>query len=207
MAKKIIKISFEVLFILLCVFLVLQSTSLFINTTNRLKSIIDYKNIKIFFEIYDQTKLNQYHQNLTNKILNIITYLFDENISLIDKLNNLLLKIINLLLDIIINFTNIGLNIILLISIILHEEFTKEVEKIKYTKGAIIYLKINNFLKLIIKQIKITIHKLLIYLKHHKKIIALHLLLILLSNGILYRIIVETIIFIEVYLIRLFNYE
>ena len=207
MDKKIIKISFEVLFILLCVFLVLQNTSLFINTTNRLKSIIDYKNIKTFFEIYDQTKLNQYHQNITNKVLNIITYLFDENISLIDKLNNLLLKIINLLLDIIINFTNIGLNIILLISVILHEEFTKEVEKIKYTKGAIIYLKINNFLNLIIKQIKISIHKLIIYLKHHKKIIALHLLLILLSNGILYRIIVETIIFIEVYLIRLFNYE
>lgn len=87
MDKKIIKISFEVLFILLCVFLVLQSTSLFINTTNRLKSIIDYKNIKTFFEIYDQTKLNQYHQNITNKVLNIITYLFDENISLIDKLN------------------------------------------------------------------------------------------------------------------------
>ena len=115
MGKKIILISFEVLFLGLCLFIVLQSTSLFTYATDRAKTIIDLQNVKAFFELTSDDIFYEYIYELYENVLRIFRYIIELDI---EKILTLLWDFI---LDFIIYFCNFGLNIILVISIILHE--------------------------------------------------------------------------------------
>ena len=87
MGKKIILISFEVLFISLCLFLVLQSTSLFIYATDRAKTIIDIQNVKAFFEVESNDVLAaKYLQEIIDEINLVINFILDIDITIIDKI-------------------------------------------------------------------------------------------------------------------------
>ena len=116
MGKKIILISFEVLFISLCLFLVLQSTSLFIYATDWAKTIIDIQNVKAFFELGNNDELAAiYLQEIIDEINKVIDFII--NIDL-EKIGEVLLILWDLLLDLIIYFCNFGLNIVLIVGII-----------------------------------------------------------------------------------------
>lgn len=207
MGKKIAYFSFEALFIGLCLWIVLQSTSLFISTTDRLQTIIDIENVKTFFEIYDEGKLQEYSYEILNKFLSMFDYIFSKDISFWEKIVDLLLKLLDFISDLIINFCNIGLNIVLVIAIILHEEFIKIVPDIKYTGPAKVYLKFHEWKKKILNKFKNYLIKFLKLLKKNKQRIVIHISLILLARGTLYRVLVELFIFLEVYIIRMINYE
>ena len=68
MGKKIALISFEVLFLGLCLYLVLQSTSLFIYATDRAKTIIDIGNVKAFFELTSDELAASYLQEIIDEM-------------------------------------------------------------------------------------------------------------------------------------------
>lgn len=207
MGKKIALISFEVLFLGLCLYLVLQSTSLFIYATDRAKTIIDITNVKAFFELTSDEIATQYLQEIINEISKVIDFICDLDITILEKLGKILEMLWNILLDLIIYFCNFGLNIVLIIGIILHETFTKEEEEIKTSKGAKIYLwyqsKKSTFLNFI-KQKALQLFELM---KKYKRPILFHIFLVLISNGFAYLFLVELIIFLEVYVIRLINLE
>ena len=208
MGKKIILISFEVLFISLCLFLVLQSTSLFIYATDRAKTIIDIQNVKAFFEVESNDILAaKYLQEIIDEINLVINFILDIDITIIDKIAKVLETLWNILLDLIIYFCNFGLNIVLIIGIILHETFTKEEPEIKTSNGAKAYLLYQSKKSTFLNFLKQKALQLFELMKKYKRPILFHIFLILVSNGYLYCFVVEFIIFIEVYLIRLFNLE
>lgn len=207
MGKKIALISFEVLFLGLCLWIVLQSTSLFIYATDRAITIIDFENVRAFFELTNDEILMGYLWEIYEKISGIIKYIFDLDISIFKKVVRLLEALWNFLLDFIIYFCNFGLNIVLIIGIILHETFTKEELEIKTTKGAKVYLWIQSQKVRFWTFFKGKMIKLWSYIRLKKRPILFHIFLILVSNGYAYLFLVEFIIFLEVYIIRLIDLE
>lgn len=207
MGKKIALISFEVLFLGLCLYLVLQSTSLFIYATDRAKTIIDIGNVKAFFELTSDELAASYLQEIIDEISSFIDYICNIDITILEKLGKLLEILWNILLDFIIYFCNFGLNIVLIIGIILHETFTKEEEEIKTSKGAKAYLWLQSKKVHFLDFMKTQILKVWEWMKKNKRPILFHIFLILVSTGYAYIFFVELIIFIEVYIIRLVNLE
>ena len=140
MVKKIAKISFEVLFIGLCLWIVLQSTSIFIEATERLKDIVQIRTVKNFFESFDaEPYIESYIKAIENFAAKIVELFEREDFWTIVGIffDNLW----NLILDAIIFFCNFGVTILFVLWIILHEAFSKEEPNVKYTRGAIIYLR------------------------------------------------------------------
>ena len=201
MVKKIIKNSFEVLFLGLCLFIVLQSTSLFIYATDRAVTIIDIEKVKAFFELTSEEKFTGYLYEIYEEI-----YRFFKYISSLD-IEKILTLLWDFILDFIIYFCNFGLNILLVIVIILHETFTKEEAEIKTSNGAKFYLWIQSKKSMFWNFLKLKLKSLWSYIKTKKRPILFHIFLILVSSGYTYLFLVEFIIFLEVYLIRLFNLE
>ena len=201
MVKKIIKTSFEVLFLGLCLFIVLQSTSLFIYATDRAVTIIDIEKVKAFFELTNEEEFTRYLYEIYEEI-----YRFFKYISSLD-IEKILTLLWDFILDFIIYFCNFGLNILLVIVIILHETFTKEEAEIKTSNGAKFYLLIQSKKSMFWNFLKLKLKSLWSYIKTKKRPILFHIFLILVSSGYAYLFLVEFIIFLEVYLIRLFNLE
>lgn len=201
MVKKIIKTSFEVLFLGLCLFIVLQSTSLFIYATDRAVTIIDIEKVKAFFELTSEEEFTGYLYEIYEEI-----YRFFKYISSLD-IEKILTLLWDFILDFIIYFCNFGLNILLVIVIILHETFTKEEAEIKTSNGAKFYLWIQSKKSMFWNFLKLKLKSLWSYIKTKKRPILFHIFLILVSSGYAYLFLVEFIIFLEVYLIRLFNLE
>ena len=201
MVKKIIKNSFEVLFLGLCLFIVLQSTSLFIYATDRAVTIIDIEKVKAFFELTSEEEFTGYLYEIYEEI-----YRFFKYISSLD-IEKILTLLWDFILDFIIYFCNFGLNILLVIVIILHETFTKEEAEIKTSNGAKFYLWIQSKKSMFWNFLKLKLKSLWSYIKTKKRPILFHIFLILVSSGYAYLFLVEFIIFLEVYLIHLFNLE
>ena len=109
--------------------------------------------------------------------------------------------------DFIIYFCNYGLNGLLIAYILLHENITGTQLTIKTSPLAGLYLTITKILTSIINTIKRGIAWLLNHLYEQRRKIAFILLLYLLSNGILYKILTEFIIFIITYVIKMINLE
>lgn len=201
MVKKIIKTSFEVLFLGLCLFIVLQSTSLFIYATDRAVTIIDIEKVKAFFELTSEEEFTGYLYEIYEEI-----YRFFKYISSLD-IEKILTLLWDFILDFIIYFCNFGLNILLVIVIILHETFAKEETEIKTSNGAKFYLWIQSKKSMFWNFLKLKLKSLWSYIKTKKRPILFHVFLILVSSGYAYLFLVEFIIFLEVYLIHLFNLE
>ena len=94
MVKKIIKNSFEVLFLGLCLFIVLQSTSLFIYATDRAVTIIDIEKVKAFFELTSEEEFTGYLYEIYEEIYRFFKYISSLDIE----------KILTLLWDFILDF-------------------------------------------------------------------------------------------------------
>ena len=201
MVKKIIKTSFEVLFLGLCLFIVLQSTYLFAYVTDRALTIIDIENVKAFFELTNEETFTGYIYEIYEKIYRLFQY-----ISKLD-IEKILTHLWDLVLNFIIYFCNFGLNILLIIVIILHETFSKEEDEIKTSNGAKFYLWIQSKKSMFWNFLKLKLKSLWSYIKTKKRPILFHIFLILVSSGYAYLFLVEFIIFLEVYLIRLFDLE
>lgn len=208
MVKKLTKICFEVLFIGLCLYLVLLSTDIFKDATWRLLEGLDLLNVQTFFEKFDSASyIKMYIEEIQTYITNIIDYLFFSDIPFYQIVLDFIELLWNWILDLIIYFCNFGLTILLVLWIILHETFSKEEERVRYTKGALIYFKYQYFKHLIYSIIRDKLHQLFNLIKKYKKTIFIHFCLIMLAKGYLYYLIVEFLIFIEVYIIRLIQTE
>lgn len=206
MVKKIAKISFEVLFVGLCLLIVLQSTSIFIDATERLKDIVEIRQVKNYFENFDaKPYLDSYVKAIEEFVAKVVELFEKEDFWTI--VGKFLDKIWNFILDAIIYFCNFGVTILFVLWIILHEAFSKEEPNIKYTRGAKIYLKYLELKHRFFNWVKLQLIRPLHLLSDNKRAIVLHIAILLLARGYLYRFLIEVILFIEVYFIRLFNAE
>ena len=206
MVKKIAKISFEVLFVGICLLIVLQSTSIFIEATERLKDIVQIRTVKNFFESFDaEPYIESYIKAIENFAAKIVELFEREDFWTIVGI--FLENVWNFILDAIIYFCNFGVTILFVLWIILHEAFSKEEPNVKYTRGAIIYLKYLELKHRFFNWVKFVFLKFIYFLKDNKRPIALHIAVLLLARGYLYRFLIEVILFIEVYFIRLINAE
>lgn len=195
------------LFLLLCF---LNSNS-FLLSTKRLTEILNPSTLKNFFENYNEASKNIYNESI-NEIDEAIGG-FIESIqqttskSFGEILLDLLYNLMDFLFNFIIYFCNYGLNGLLLSYIILHETFSGTQESIKTSPLAYFYW---NLSKLLTK-IKRLLLKALKYLKTklytNRRKIALGFILLFLSTGFLYKIFVEFLIFIIVYIVRMIHLE
>lgn len=211
MVKKIIKIILVVLGIGLFLFLILHNIYSFVETTNRLKEILNPLELKNFFEIYNEESKVIYEESI-KEITEAIESTIDSFQETVNKpFEEVFIELLESLLDFgfdfIIYFCNYGLNGLLIAYILLHENITGTQLTIKTSPLAGLYLTITKILTSIINTIKRGIAWLLNHLYEQRRKIAFILLLYLLSNGILYKILTEFIIFIITYVIKMINLE
>lgn len=207
MVKRLGLIIFEVLFFAFCVWTVLQSIDVFILATNRAKTMIDFENIKAFFETssFEQTEI--YFQEISDTILGFFENILNTDLTIVERILQILDTILNLILDFIIYFCNFFLTFLMIVFIILHETFSKEELKVKYSLGAKSYWKWHKFETNLKQRIRSCYIGLKSFIKRRKRYLLLHLLIYLLAKGYLYLVLIEFLIFLEVYLIRLINLE
>ena len=191
--------------------LILQNKDSFIETTNRLSQVLKIDNLKNFFEIYNESNNVIYSESI-NEIADSVTNTIDSFKNNINRpIEEILLSILSNLLDFgfnfIIYFCNYGLNIILISFILLHETFAGEQLKIRTTPLAYAFIKLNNLILRLKQALKRGFNIILNFLSQHKQKIILGLFIMLIANGFIYKILVELLIFIITYFIRMINLE
>ena len=211
MVKKIIKISLVILGIGLALFLVLHNLCSFVETTNRFKEIFNINELKNFFEMYNETSTAIYDESI-NEIIGAVEGVIDSFEETVDKpFDELLLDLLEDTLDFgfnfIIYFCNYGLNGILVAYLLLHENINGTQLEIRTSPLAGIYLTISKTISKIKGFIVRGIKWALNWLYKQRRKIALMLLLVIAFNGVLYRILVEVLIFLITYVIRMINLE
>ena len=211
MVKKIIKIILVVLGIGLFLFLILHNIYSFVETTNRLKEILNPLELKNFFEIYNEESKVIYEESI-KEITEAIESTIDSFQQTVNKpFEEIFIELVESFFDFgfdfIIYFCNYGLNGLLIAYILLHENITGTQTTIKTSPLAGLYLTISKILTIIKNAIIWAIKWLLNHLYEQRRKIALLLMLYLLSNGVLYKILTEFIIFIITYVIKMINLE
>lgn len=208
--KKIIKLSIISLVVCSCILLVILNINDFKETTNRFKEIFKIHDLKCFFELYNiNSKVieQQILLELETYINNVIETIKSTKNNFFKSLGDLFYNAFDFLLDLIIYFGNFGMNILFILYIYFHEVFTSVHLDIKTTKLAKFHLQIKKIINKIITILKTIILKILSILKSLKKVIFITFLLIISSNGILYKLLVEVIIFIIVYIYKAIELE
>ncbi len=192
-------------------FLVLTHFNSFINTSIRFTDIWKADQLLSFFEVY-----NNKSEVIYNESINEIETFVEKTITDFKNTSNinfqeLLLQFLESLLDFGLNafiyFCNYGLNIILILYIFLHETFAGTQLDIKTSPFAAFYLKIDKAFCQFKNKVILGLKWCLNWMSIHRRLITFSVLAILFGYGILYRIIVEIIIFIIVYFIRMINLE
>ncbi len=210
MAKRI-KISIIILGIGLFLFLVYLNSSSFVETTNRLLEILNPKELKNFFDIYNESSQIIYDESIkeiteaTESFINNVNEAFNKSFE--EVLLEMLLNVLDFGFNVILYVFNYGLTGILIAYIFLHETFNGTQKKVKTTIPALIFTKINQFISFIIKMIKKGIKAVLSWLYKQRRKIALIILFITLSNGLIYKILTEFIIFVITYIIKMIDLE
>ena len=179
----------------------------FKETTIRFQDIFDPTNIKTCFDNYliDNTKTYQDFENsCTETFNNISNYFANFNE---DTFMEILANIFNILYIILMYVLNVGLNVIVILFIFIRESIYGTQYKVKTTKFALILIKIRQFIIFSLNKLKSFLRLVLRLLKKYKKYVLIAILAILISNGFLYRFIVELIIFIESYVYHMFNFD
>ena len=179
----------------------------FQDSTIRFQDIFDITNLKTCFDNYliDNTKTYQDFENsCTETFNNISNYFANFNE---ETFMEILANIFNILYIILMYVLNVGLNVIVILFIFIRESIYGTQYKIKTTKFAFILIKIRQFIIFLLNKIKSFLKLILQLLKKYKKYVLIAILAILLSNGVLYRFIVELIIFIESYVYHMFNFD
>lgn len=212
--KKINKIIFLTLIGLgigLSIFLVLTNLNSFITSWNRFTDIWKASRLESFFEVYNNKSKTIYDESIAEigtNIGNTIDYFENlKNTSLKDTLLNFLNNLLNFTFNLFIYICNYGLNIFLIFYITLHETFTGTQLKIKTSPLARFYLKISLGLNWVQNKIKLGTSKVLNFISYQRRIIFFFILSLLFSQGFLFRVLVEIIIFIIVYFIKMINLE
>ena len=197
---------------LLIVGLGISLTLLFLNldsfkeTSQRFQDIFDIKNIKTCFDNYLAT--NNTYQDFQDSCIktynNVVNYFSTFNsTSFLDMLSN----ITNILYIILMYILNVGLNVLVILFIFIRESIYGTNLKIKTSKPALILIKIREFICYIIRKIIQFIKYIFKQLKKYKRYVFLLILFVLLSNGFLYRFLVELIIFLESYIYHMFDFS
>lgn len=195
----------------LCLFLVLTNLNSFATSWNRFTDIWKASRLQSFFEVYNEKSVTIYNESV-NEIGEFIGNTVDE----FDRIRNtdlkeLALNFLNSFLDFTFNLfmyiCNYGLNIFLIFYITLHETFTGTQLKIKTSPLARFYLKISLGLNWVKNKIKQETSKVLNFISYQRRIIFFSILSLLFSQGFLFRVLVEIIIFIIVYFIKMINLE
>ena len=204
--KKLKIISLTVIGLGLSLALLFLNANSFVKTSLRFQDIFDITNLKTCFDNYLLSKQNIYKEfedNINQTIVNTNTYLSTFNK---EKALALLSNILNILYTFLMMFLNVGINIILMFYMFIRESIYGTNLKIKYSKTASILIKIRQGLILIINKIKSLINAILKALKRNKKYIFILILILLLSNGFIYRFLVEFLIFLIVYIYNMLNF-
>lgn len=211
MVRKIILSILGVLGIGVLLFLVFQNLDSFVATTNRLSDILKIDSLKNFFEVYNESSTQIYDESI-KEIEGAVNGVIDSFNQVSQKpfeelLAEFLYNLLDFGLDFFIYFCNYGLNAILIAYILLHETFAGEQLNIKTSPLAYFYIKINNLLNTIknglIRLFRVGVN----ILSNNKQIIVLSLFLVLCANGFIYRFVVEFVIFLITYVIRMINLE
>ena len=211
MVKKIIKIILCVLGIGLLLFLVLNNLDSFVATTNRLSDILKIDSLKNFFEVYNESSTQIYDESI-KEIEGAVNNVIDSFNQVSQKpfeelLAEFLYNLLDFGLDFFIYFCNYGLNAILIAYILLHETFAGEQINIKTSPLAFAYMRICDVINLIKRAIVSFFRFILNLLITYKRVIVLSLFLFLCANGFIYRFLVEFLIFLITYVIRMINLE
>ncbi|MBR6072302.1 MAG: hypothetical protein IKP77_05680 [Acholeplasmatales bacterium] len=185
-------------------FLNLQS---FKETTIRFQDIFDITNLKTCFDNYliENTKTYaDFEASCTETVTKIGDYFANFNQ---DSFMQILQGFFNFLYIALMYVLNVGINLIVILFIFIRESIYGTQLKIKTSKLALVLIKIREFFTFILNKIKQFLKYLLHQLKKHKRIVLLFVLDILISNGFLYRFLVELIIFLESYIYHMFNFD
>ena len=211
MAKRIIKITLITLGIGLFLFLVYLNYTSFIATTKRLADILDIHNLKNFIEKYNSKRSFIYDESI-KEIEDAIGGVIDNITASAQKpfgelLGDAILNLLDFTTNLLIYFCNYGLNVIILAYIFFHEAITGTQLSLKTSPPASLYLLIIKSIDKLKALIKKALKKLKNYIYQERRKLALIIILYLLSNGILYKILVEVLIFFITYIIRMINLE
>jgi len=179
----------------------------FKDTTIRFQDIFDITNLKTCFDNYliDNTKTYQDFENTCTETFNNISNYFASFNE--ESFMQILSNIFNALYIILMYVLNVGLNVVVILFIFIRESIYGTNLKIKTSKPALILIKIRQFFIFIINKIKQFLRFLLRKIKEYKKYVFIAVLAILISNGFLYRFLVELIIFVEAYIYHMFNFD
>ena len=187
-------------------FLNLQS---FHDTTIRFQDIFDITNLKTCFDNYlkaNEPTYQQFEADCADKYNQVVEFIsnlkFDK-----EMLLTILQNIANFIYMFLMYALNVGLNVLVIMFIFIRESIYGTNLKIKTSKPALILIKIRQFFIFIINKIKQFLRFLLIKIKEYKKHVFVAILVILISNGFLYRFLVELIIFVEAYIYHMFNFD
>ena len=211
MVKKIIKIALILLGIGLTLFLIVLNLNSFIETTNRFCEIADISNLKNFFEVYNDNSTVIYDESIKEIEEAINTFIESVETTMDRPFEDILLEFLANALDFgfnfIIYFCNYGLNGILISYILLHEIMSGTQITVKTSPLAGLFISLSNFITTIKNYIVRGIRWLLHQAYIHRRKIALILFLLLLGKGIIYRFLVEFLIFLITYVIKMINLE
>lgn len=211
MVKKIIKILLILLGVGLVSFLIYHNYYSFQETTERVKQIFNLTELKNFFEIYNENSTVIYEESI-NEVIDNIESVVESIEQAVDKpFKEVVLDLLSSVLDFgfnfIIYFCNYGLNALLVAYLMLYDNINGTQLEIKTTPFAGAYLMVSKAMNkaktIILKAIKFVLN----YLYKQRRKIALGILIFFASNGVLYRFIVEVVIFLIVYVIRVINLE
>ena len=209
--KKILHYSLIGLGLGVILILVLLNLNYFKTVTQRLTDIWKSEKLLNYFELY-----NQKSQPIYDESINQISTWFDKVVDSFNNfkekpvaeiLENILLSLLDFGLNFIIYFCNYGLNIILISYICLHETFNATQLEIRTSPLTYLYLKLDSLITKLRKNIVKGFKLIIKFLSENRRTITLIILGILLGTGILYKILVEAVIFIIVYVIRMINLE
>ena len=194
--------------ILLLVFLNIDS---FIDTTNRLSQVLKIDSLKSFIEIYNESSTVIFEESISEIQTSVNNFIesikIPEEITFEEVFLNVLNTLLDFSFDFIIYFCNYGLNIIFICYILLNETFNGEQLTIKTSPLAFFYITMNNFINRVKNGLVWIINRILAFISKNRRIVALGITLILLANGVLYKVIVEMIIFFITYFIHMIALE
>ncbi len=209
MVKKIINILVILTVIVLMTILLVTNYKTYQSSTNRLLEIFDINNLQNYFEIYILKKSNVYQEEIS-EIIKAVEKIIEriQNRPALDELFlNFFSNSVIIIFNIMNYFMNIGINFLIIMTIYYNETFNGTNLKIKYSKSAFVFLKISKTITFIKTKIKYFLKLVLKHLNNQKRKIAFILFLFLLANGLIYKILVEVIIFFITYIYHAIKLE
>ena len=209
--KKICKIIYYSLSTITIILLIIMNLDSFVATTNRLSDILKIDSLKNFFEVYNESSQVIYDESM-KEIGEAVGGFVDSIQATTQKpfeeiLAEFLYNLLDFGLDFFIYFCNYGLNAILIAYILLHETFAGEQLNIKTSPLAYLWIRFNNLLNTIKNGLIRLFRECMNILSNNKQIIVLSLFSMLCANGFIYRFVVEFVIFLITYVIRMINLE